>query len=232
MKALAIPEALYHPVVKLNFLFHQRVKWFCVINLRVACVVDVRGLYQHLAGRAIAAGSQGRVRHTVLYIIMEDGQVVGVTVKNHVSERMDIRAAVTIDASGVSCYIGVRTDMGKAFHRYGYGAEYDLYAPNYPQDELFLSTGAPMLRVDVPGLFHVAMDVCAWASGCYILTVMRMHVCICSDIMHDLPLLRVHKFRGTPARVQYHTGLFPSEGPVERFSRDGLLLAGDAGGHG
>src|SRR5256712_12067823 len=29
-----------------------------------------------------------------------------------------------------------------------------------------------------------------------------------------------------------HTGLFPSEGPLERFSRDGLLLAGDAGGHG
>src|SRR5260370_17147851 len=32
--------------------------------------------------------------------------------------------------------------------------------------------------------------------------------------------------------IEYHTGLFPSGGPVERFSRDGLLLAGDAGGHG
>jgi len=32
--------------------------------------------------------------------------------------------------------------------------------------------------------------------------------------------------------IEYHTGLFPSEGPLERFSRDGLLLAGDAGGHG
>src|SRR5229473_1573083 len=29
-----------------------------------------------------------------------------------------------------------------------------------------------------------------------------------------------------------YTGLFPSEGPLERFSRDGLLLAGDAGGQG
>ncbi len=49
-------------------------------------------------------------------------------------------------------------------------------------------------------------------------------------IMHELPQLREKLKDASP--VEYHTGLFPSEGPVERFSRDGLLLAGDAGGHG
>lgn len=50
------------------------------------------------------------------------------------------------------------------------------------------------------------------------------------NIIHDLPQL-TDKFRGA-SPIEYHTGLFPSEGPLECFSRDGLLLAGDAGGHG
>ncbi|MBV9614549.1 MAG: FAD-dependent oxidoreductase, partial [Ktedonobacteraceae bacterium] len=101
MKALAIPEYLYHPIAKVIFVSPQR-----EVILRypspAACVVDVRGLYQHLAGCAIAAGAQLRVRHTVEQVMMENGCVVGVTVKNHVSERLSLRAAVTIDASGVS----------------------------------------------------------------------------------------------------------------------------------
>ncbi|MGH2480722.1 MAG: hypothetical protein ACRDHW_13790, partial [Ktedonobacteraceae bacterium] len=49
-------------------------------------------------------------------------------------------------------------------------------------------------------------------------------------IMHELPQF-AGKFKDA-SPVEYHTGLFPSEGTVERFSRAGLLLAGDAGGHG
>jgi digeranylgeranylglycerophospholipid reductase len=49
-------------------------------------------------------------------------------------------------------------------------------------------------------------------------------------IMRDLPQLG-NRFKDA-SPIEYHTGLFPSEGPLERFSRDGLLLAGDAGGHG
>jgi digeranylgeranylglycerophospholipid reductase len=229
MKALAIPEHLYHPVAKVIFVSPQR-EVVLRYSTPVACVVDVRGLYQHLAGRAVAAGAQLRVRHTVEQVILEDGRIAGVSVKNHVSERFDIRAAVTIDASGVARHIGVRTDMGKAFHRYGYGAEYDLYAPNYPQDELFLIMGSAY-----------APRGYAWAfprgNGRVRLGVGVLHP-DCDDdarvyldsIMHALPQLREKLKDASP--VEYHTGLFPSEGPVERFSRAGLLLAGDAGGHG
>jgi digeranylgeranylglycerophospholipid reductase len=229
MQALAIPEHLYHPVTKVVFVSPRR-----EVNLNypsaVACVVDVRGLYQHLAGRAIAAGAQVRVRHTVEQVVMEGERVTGVTAKNHVSERVSLNAAITIDASGVSRHIGVRADMGKAFHRYGYGAEYDLYAPNYPQDELFLIMGSAF-----------APRGYAWAfprgNGRVRLGVGVLHPDSNEDarvyldrIMRELPQLK-DKFRGA-SPVEYHTGLFPSEGPVERFSRDGLLLAGDAGGHG
>jgi len=229
MQALGIPEHLYHPVTKVYFVSpHREVPLH--YHPAVACVLDVRGVYQHLAGRAVAAGAAIRVRHTVEQTLLEDGRVTGVTAKNHISERIDVRAAVTIDASGFSRHVGVRTDMGKAFHRYGYGAEYDMYAPYYPQDELYLIMGS-----------QFAPRGYAWAfprgNGRVRLGVGVLHP-DCDDdargyldrIIHDLPQLSGKFKHASP--LEYHTGLFPSEGPVECFSRDGLLLAGDAGGHG
>ena len=229
MKALAIPENLYHPITKVVFVSPK-----CEVPLNyhpaVACVLDVRGVYQHLASRAITVGATLRVRHTVETTIVENDRIIGVTAKNHVGERMNIHAPVTIDASGFSRHVGVRTGMGNAFHRYGYGAEYDLYAPNYPQDELFLIMGS-----------KYAPRGYAWAfprgNGRVRLGVGVLHP-DCDDdarvyldsLMYDLPQLS-HKFKHA-SPIEYHTGLFPSEGPLERFSRDGLLLAGDAGGHG
>ena len=229
MQALGIPEHLYHPVTKVYFVSpHREVPLH--YHPAVACVLDVRGVYQHLAGRAVTAGAAIRVRHTVEQTLLEEGRVAGVTAKNHISERIDVRAAVTIDASGYSRHVGVRTDMGKAFHRYGYGAEYDMYAPHYPQDELYLIMGS-----------QFAPRGYAWAfprgNGRVRLGVGVLHP-DCDDdarsyldrIIHDLPQLSGKFKHASP--LEYHTGLFPSEGPVECFSRDGLLLAGDAGGHG
>lgn len=229
MQALGIPQNLYHPVSKVYFVSPNR-EVPLNYNPAVACVMDVRGVYQHLAGRAVAAGAAIRVRHTVEQTLLEDGRVLGVTTKNHVSERITLRAAVTIDASGFSRHIGVRTEMGKAFHRYGYGAEYDLYAPHYPQDELYLIMGS-----------QFAPRGYAWAfprgNGRVRLGVGVLHPDSDDDarsyldnIVHDLPQLR-DKFQDA-SPIEYHTGLFPSEGPLASFSRAGLLLAGDSGGHG
>lgn len=229
MQALAIPEQFYHPITRVYFVSPHR-EVLLHYNPAVACVVDVRGLYQHLAGRAIAAGARLRLRHTVEQTIMENGRVLGVTARNHLGEHLSLRADVTIDASGFSRHVGVRVDMSKAFHRYGYGAEYDMYAPNYPQEELFLIMGSKFaprgyawafprgnerVRLGV-GVLHPDCDEDA-----------RVYL---DRIIHDVPQL-ADKFRDANP-IEYHTGLFPSEGPLERFSRDGLLLAGDAGGQG
>ncbi len=229
MEVLGIPRHLYHPINKVFFVSpHREVPLH--YNPAVACVLDVRGVYQHLAGRAVAAGATLRMRHTVEQTLIEDDRIVGVTAKNHRGERVEFRADVTIDASGFSRHIGVRTEMGKAFHRYGYGAEYDMYAPNYPQDELYLIMGSQFaprgyawtfprgngrVRLGV-GVLHPDSDDDA-----------RVYL---DSIVRDLPQLTA-KFKDA-SPIEYHTGLFPSERPLERFSRDGLLLAGDAGGHG
>src|SRR5437588_2575123 len=82
MNALAVPEHLYHPIHKLIFVSpHREVP--LEYHPAVACVLDVRGLYQHLAGRAIDAGATLRMRHTVEQTLTENGHVLGVTAKNH-----------------------------------------------------------------------------------------------------------------------------------------------------
>src|SRR5579859_3316405 len=115
MKALSIPEHLYHPVTKVFFVSPQR-EVALQYNPAVCCVVDVRGLYQHLAARAVAAGATLRMRHNVEQALVENGRVVGVSAKTHVGDRLKLHADVTIDASGFSRHIGVRTEMGAAFH--------------------------------------------------------------------------------------------------------------------
>jgi digeranylgeranylglycerophospholipid reductase len=229
MKALAIPEHLYHPINRVVFLSPQREVVF-KYDSAVACVIDVRGVYQHLAGLAVAAGAALRVNHTVEQTLMAGERVTGVMAKNHAGERISVNAAVTIDASGFSRHIGVRTEMGKAFHRYGFGAEYDMYAPNYPQDELYLIMGSAFAPRGYAWVFPRG-------NGRVRLGVGVIHPdseddarAYLDSIVQTIPQL-VDKFEGA-SPIEYHTGLFPSEGPVERFSRDGLLLAGDAAGHG
>lgn len=228
MKALNVPDHLYHPVSKIAFVSPKR-EFVLDYNPAVACVIDIRGLYQHLAGRAIAAGAEIRVRHTVDKVLTEGERIVGVTYKNHVSERSEVRADVTIDASGFSRHIGVRSEMGEAFHRYGFGAEYDLYAPHYPQDTVYLIMGSAFaprgyawvfprgngrVRIGV-GVIHPDCDNDARP---YLNSIMSM------------PQLK-EKLRGA-SPVEYHTGLFPAVRPVDHFCRDGLILAGDSGGQG
>src|SRR5947209_9198229 len=97
MEVLGIPQHLYHPISCVFFVSPQR-----EVPLRyhsaVACVVDVRGLYQYLASRAIAAGAVVRVRPTVEQALVENGRILGVIAKDLKGGRITLRAAVTIDA--------------------------------------------------------------------------------------------------------------------------------------
>src|SRR5437763_93191 len=205
MRMMGIPEHLYHPVNKIIFISPNR-EALLEYEPAAICVADVRSFYQHLAKRAISAGSALRVRHAVEQIMIEKGCVVGVTVKNHVSERVTLRAAVTIDASGFSRHVGVRAELGKAFRRYGYGAEYDMYAPNYPQDELYLIMGS-----------QFAPRGYAWAfprgNGRVRLGVGILHPDCADDartyldsIVRDLPQLTEKFIDASP--IEYNTGLF------------------------
>lgn len=229
MQAIGIPDSLYHPIRSVTFLAPRREARFDYAD-PVCCVLDVRGVYQHLAGRAVAAGAELHPNSPVEGPIVEDGRVVGVIAKDHRNRIGEWRAPVVIDASGFSCTLSTRTSLHAGYKRYGYGAEYDFYAPNYDQDSLYLIMGS-----------QVAPSGYAWAfprgKGRVRLGVGVIRPDVDADareyldtFAERLPSLAPVFAGASP--VEYHTGLFPSEGVVEHFVGEGLLATGDAAGHG
>jgi digeranylgeranylglycerophospholipid reductase len=229
MRALGIPSELYHPIRSVTFLAPHRQARFEYAD-PVCCVMDVRGVYQHLAGRAVAAGAELHPNSPVERPLVEDGRVVGVVAKDHRNRAGEWRASVVIDASGFSSTLSTRTGLHGGYARYGYGAEYDLYAPHYDQDSLYLVMGS-----------QVAPAGYAWAfprgKGRVRLGVGVIRPDVDADareyldtFAERLPSLAPAFAEASP--IEYHTGLFPSVGVVERFVSAGLIATGDAAGHG
>ncbi len=229
MKALNIPAPLYHPIHSIYFLSPHREVHFQYPD-PVCCVLDVRGVYQHLAARAVAAGSQIHPSTPVERPIVEGGKVVGVVAKDHRNRGVTWRASVVIDASGFSCTLSTRAGLHAGYKRYGYGAEYDFYAPNYDPDSLYLIMGSQVAPAGYAWTFPRGEGRVRLGVG-----VIRPDVDADSRAYLDtfcerLPALSPAFSGASP--IEYHTGLFPSEGVVEHFVGEGLIATGDAAGHG
>jgi digeranylgeranylglycerophospholipid reductase len=229
MRALGIPSDLYYPIRQVTFLSPRKRARF-VYDEPVCCVLDVRGVYQHLAGRAIAAGAVIHPNSPVEAPLVEEGRVVGVVAKDHRNRAGTWRAPVVVDASGFSRTLTTRAGLHTGFRRYGFGAEYDLYAPHFDPDELYLIMGS-----------QVAPSGYAWAfprgKGRVRLGVGVIRPDVVADARDYLDTFTQRLPELAPAfagasPLEYHTGLFPSEGVAERFAADGLIATGDAAGHG
>jgi digeranylgeranylglycerophospholipid reductase len=221
MRELKIPENLYHPVNSIVILSPNREVQAQHSGI---CLLDIRGLYQFLAERAVAAGAQLRLRHSAHRTITEGDQVVGVTAKDSAGQLTEIRAAVTIDAGGYQRRVSLGAGLGKPFHRYGFGAEYDMYAPNFPEHTLYMvqneltpkgygwlaSRGGGRVRVGV-GLIHPDTK-----------DDPREYL----DQLIRMPQLGKMFVGASP--VEYHTGLIPVAPPLKKMSKAGLLCVGDA----
>lgn len=229
MKALGIPADLYHPIRHVAFLSPNREARFEYAE-PVCCVLDVRAVYQHLASRAIRAGAAVYPNSPVEGPIVEDGRVVGVVAKDHRNRVGQWRAPVVVDASGFSSTVVTRTGLRQGFKRYGYGAEYDLVAPNYDPDTLYLIMGSQVAPAGYAWAFPRGKGRVRLGVGVIRPDVDEDAREYLDTFMQRLPSLAPDFAGSSP--IEYHTGLFPSEGVVERFVADGLLATGDSAGHG
>src|SRR5262245_14659796 len=80
MEALGIPGYLYHPISRIRFLAPNNEAVFDYPRPQL-CVIDVRGVFQHLACRAIAAGTQIQLATAAVAPVMEGRIVTGVRTK-------------------------------------------------------------------------------------------------------------------------------------------------------
>jgi digeranylgeranylglycerophospholipid reductase len=229
MQALQIPSELYHPIRNVFFLSPNRQMRFDYPD-PVCCVLDVRGVYQHLAASAVKAGAELHPNTAVERPLVEAGKVTGVVAKDHRNRTSEWRAPVVIDASGFSCTLSTRADLHPGFKRYGFGAEYDYYAPNFDPDSLYLIMGSQVAPAGYAWAFPRGRGRVRLGVG-----VLRPDVDAdareyLDSFAERLPSLAPAFAGASP--IEYHTGLFPSEGVVEHFVGEGLIATGDAAGHG
>jgi digeranylgeranylglycerophospholipid reductase len=229
MQALGVPAELFHPIRSVIFLSPKKEARFEYAE-PVCCVLDVRGLYQHLAGRAVAVGVELHPNTPVEGPILEDGRVVGVVAKDHRNRPGEWRAPLIIDASGFSSTILTRSGVRTGFKRFGYGAEFDLYAPSYDPDSLYLIMGSQVAPAGYAWAFPRGKGRVRLGVGVLRPDVEADAREYLDSFTERLPSLAPAFAGASP--VEYHTGLFPSEGVVERFVADSLLATGDAAGHG
>src|ERR1035441_1175049 len=98
MKALGIPESLYHPIRRCRYLSpHNSVAF--EYDEPVTCVLDVRGAFQYLAECAIEAGARISVGTAVTEVVLTNGAVTGVRANSPTMQDVEFGCKIAIDAT-------------------------------------------------------------------------------------------------------------------------------------
>ena len=227
MKAFGIPRHLYHPVGTCRFLSPNNAAEFKYPE-PVACVIDVRGVYQHLAERAIQAGAKVFPATTVLGPIMDGGRVTGARVKSSRGVETAISCRILIDATGYRADLLKQAGVITGHQRFGVGAEYDLYAPHFNHDEVVLIVGSSVAPCGYGWAFP-------WGKNRVRLGVGVIHADSSANPEDYLNRLLENgasfglDLRGAQP-IEFHTGLIPSDGMAGRFVGEGILGVGDSAG--
>lgn len=224
---LGIPPHLYHPLKRGRM--HSAHRMVArEYDPPFACVLNVRGVFQFLAERAIDAGAVIRTNTNVTDTLMENGKVGGVRANDGRGNQIEIRARLTIDGTGYRATVSKRAGLHAGFDRFGVGAEYDMYAPNYDEDETVGIVGSAFAPAGY-----------AWTAP-YGNHRVRVGV----GIIHgdskenprdylDLFVERASEFninlKGAQP-LEYHHGLIPSDGMAKKFVANGIIAVGDAAG--
>jgi digeranylgeranylglycerophospholipid reductase len=240
LRSLGIPDGLWHPIGRLRFVSAHNSAVFDYPEPAM-CVIDVRGVFQHLAERAIAAGASMRLATTAVAPIVDvpgggrvTGVVTGVVARvahGGPDEPLDCR--VLIDATGYRStllkQVGPKnTGIHPGFRRFGVGAEYDLYAPRCDQREAVLVVGEEAAPSGYAWVFP-------WG---------RKRVRVGVGIIHpdsaakpgdylDRFVANLDRYgvdMGGAQPIEYHAGLIPSERFARTFVGDGIIGVGDAVG--
>jgi digeranylgeranylglycerophospholipid reductase len=223
MEALGIPARLYHPIARVRFLSPNNSASFDYPVARF-CILDVRGAFQYLAERAVAAGARIRLGVRAVAPIMEAGFVRGIRTNDE-----SLRCDVVVDATGYRSVLLKQSGLDPGFRRFGVGSEYDMFAPHCDQSDAVLMVGGAVAPSGYAWVFP-------WGRGRVRVGVGVVHPdsTVNPDAYLDRLVTEAHRFgvnlKGAQP-VEHHTGLIPSEQFIERFAGDGILGVGDAVGN-
>lgn len=222
LEALEIPASLYHPISRVRFVSPGNTAVYDYFQPRM-CVIDVRGVFQFLAGRAVAAGACIRVGTKAEVPVLQDDCVVGIRTREEV-----LRARVVIDATGYRSVLLKQAGLDPGMRRFGVGAEYDMYAPHCDEREAVLLVGSELAPAGYAWVFP-------WGKRRVRVGVGIIHPDSDAkpDAYLDVLVAGADRYgvnlRGAQP-LEHHSGLIPSECFARQFAGNGILGVGDAAG--
>lgn len=227
MDDLGVPSRFYHTVKRLVFYSPSESAEF-QLSKRSMCVLDVRGCYQFLAEKAIAAGAEVSVSSNVIEPIIAEGSVHGVKAFRK-GQPVTLKAKVTIDASGFSAALTRSAGLSKSWTRIASGVEYDAWIENLPFDDLIFLVGNKYAPAGYAWIFPTSEKRARIGVG---ITKPEADI----NTLQYLDKLIVErppqlKSLGRIVPIELHFGSTPVDGPVLPCTMPGLLAAGDSAGH-
>ena len=226
LRRLGIPDRFMSPVQEGHFVSANEMAVF-KYQEPDGCILDVRGLYQYLGEEAAAQGAEIFVDSAVVEAVVGDGCLNGLNVRRLGSVEL-FEAPVIIDASGASSFVARRMGLTTGFERLGVGAEYDLYAPNWPAGRVAFLFGQRVAPSGYAWIFphqghrvRVGVGMIRPDSNGdprkYLEQLLRPDACFGKELQGA-------------SRLEYHAGVIPSELYLKRTVANNLLVVGDAGG--
>jgi digeranylgeranylglycerophospholipid reductase len=226
---LGAPAELRHQVERLRFCTREDE---VVVDLerRRLCVLDVRSFYRWLARLAEDAGARVETDTAVTDVRKNDGALVECRLRRTRGEEGAILASVVVDASGYRASVSKQSGLHGGFERFGVGAEYELEAPLFSQEDAVLVLDESIAPAGYAWAFP-------WGESRVRLGVGLHHADVRDNPRVQLRALHADAelfgldLSGSAVR-ESHFGLIPAEGRATRVVADGLVAVGDAAGQG
>jgi digeranylgeranylglycerophospholipid reductase len=219
-----IPRTLWHPVTRVRFVSSREEAAFDYDEPPLV-IIDVRGTYRWLAGRARARGAEVETGVRFVEPLLEDGRVCGARLVSGGAQRI-VRAQVVVDASGYRAAVSKTAALHPGFTRFGVGYEYELLAPACRQDEALIVVGDRHAPAGYGWVFPWGGDRVRVGVGVHHADTRadpRVHL---DTMIEDARALGVDL--ADAAVVEHHKGLIPAEKLPDRLVADGILAVGDA----
>ena len=226
MERLGIPAKFYNPVQNYRFVSPSNDVLISGSSPK-SCVLDVRGMYQHLAFLAAEAGAQIMVKSNVINIIEEDSRIAGIKASTPKGDLI-MHSTLVIDASGFSATVARKAGAAGEWKRYGVGAEYECYCDQVDSATWVLMVGQQFSEAGYAWIFPLSKNRA------------RIGVGIGRPESSAEPLEKLHEILGKKLKpldalgkiqpVELHYGFIPNEGVRQSSIADGLMLVGDSAG--
>jgi digeranylgeranylglycerophospholipid reductase len=227
MKELGISQEYYNPIKNYCFISPNN-EVTLTADSPDCCVLDVRRTYQYLGTLAAAAGAEIRVRSNVFDIKLDPLTSNKCVRFRSLAGENEVQPTVIIDASGFRTEVGRKLGLINAWSRYGAGAEYECYCDDVDPETWYLMVGSKYSAAGYAWIFPVNKNRIRIGVGVGRPDTIEDPIKKLNEIIESKvkPLDRIKNIQ----TLEFHYGLIPNQGLVNRFVDDGIMLVGDAAG--